>query len=52
MQKGCKRTEVRCKYSERVKVEESKDDHGISHVSTNETNPPHNVFEKTNKIRK
>ena len=50
--RDAKRAEVRCKYSKRVKVEESEDDHGISHVSTNETNPPHNLLEKTYKIRK
>ena len=50
--RDAKRAEVRCKYSKRVKLEESKDDHGISHVNTNETHPPHNLLEKTNKIRK
>ena len=50
--RDAKRAEVMCKYSKRVKVEESEDDHGISHVSTNETHPPHNLLEKTNKIRK
>ena len=50
--RDAKTAEVRCKYSKRVKVEESKDDHGISHVSTNETYPPHNLLEKANKIRK
>ena len=47
-----KKAEVRCKYSKRVKVEEREDDHGISYVSTNETHPPHNLLEKSNKIRK
>ena len=32
--RDAKRAEVRCKYSKRVKVEESEDDHGISHDST------------------
>ena len=50
--RDAKRAEVRCKYSKRVKVEESEDDHGICHVSTNKTHPPHNLLEKTNKIRK
>ena len=48
--RDAKRAEVRCKYSKRVKVEESEDDHGISHVSTNETHPPNNLLEKANKI--
>ena len=47
--RDAKRAEVRCKYSKRVKVEESEDDHGISHVSTNKTHPPHNLHEKTKK---
>ena len=49
--RDAKRAEVRCKYSKRVKVEESEDDHGISHVSTNETHPPHNLLEKLIKFK-
>ena len=44
-----KRAELRCKYTKRVKVEESEDDHGISH---GETHPSHNLLEIANKIRK
>ena len=47
-----KRAEVRCKYSKKVKVEESQTDHGSSQVHANEAHLPINLLDIAGKIRK
>ena len=47
-----KRTEVRCKYSKKVKVEERQTDHVSSQVSANKAHLPNNLLDIAGKNRK